>query len=273
VPALPRGSARHTGPATVGNGTDYSAVVTGLISKATGTFTNVSLGITEKGLNGGSGSPVANAFSLQINSQFFSGSPACNGSSNPSNCLAWQQFVYTFDSSTTGSVFMQYWLINFNATCPSGWFAFSTDCFTNSASKNVTRLTAAQLASVKLSGTAAAGGNDSVSMSVGSGTATRVAAKDTKIHLAASWNTTEWGVYGDGGGSAANFGANTSLEAQTALTATSSGAPGCVAEGFTGETNNLTLTTTPTLGSKPSPTIGSKQTNGTTGTASCAVAS
>jgi hypothetical protein len=272
VPA-PSKSARHAGPAAVGDGTDYSAQVSGLISKGTGTFTNVSSGITEKGQIGGTGGQVANAFSLQLNTQFFTGSPACSGSSDPSNCQAWQQFVYTYQNSSIGYIFMQYWLIDYNATCPSGWFTYSTDCYTNSAAKQVTTVTAKQLASVKLSGTAKAGGKDSVSLSVGSGTATLVNSKDSKIHLAKFWNTTEWGVFGDGSGGAANFSANASLEAQTALTASSGNkAPTCVKEGFTGETNNLKLAKTPALGSQPSPTIGSKQTNGTAGTASCATA-
>jgi hypothetical protein len=87
-------------------------------------------------------------------------------------------------------------------------------------------------------------GQDGVSLSVGSGRAASVTNSDTEIHLASSWNTTEWGVYGDGGGSAANFGSGATLEAQTVLTATSSSAPSCVQEGFTGETNNLTLAST-----------------------------
>jgi hypothetical protein len=136
----------------------------------------------------------------------------------------------------------------------------------------VSALTAKQLATVNLSGSAASGGNDAVSLSVGSGRATTVTGKDTVVDLAAHWNTTEWGVFGDGGGSAANFGAGTTLEAQTALTSTSSSAPSCVKEGFTGETNNLNLAATPALGSESSPTMASKQTNGTTGTASCASA-
>jgi hypothetical protein len=271
----PSKSARPGGPATVGDGTDYSAQVSGLISKGTGTFTNVSSGITEKGQIGGTGGQVANALTLQLNTQFFSGSPACSGSSDPSNCLAWQQFVYAFEGcgSSTSCIFMQYWLINYNATCPSGWYTYSTDCYTNSAAKAVATVTAKQLASVKLSGTAKSGGNDGVSLSVGSGQATLVNAKDTKIHLAKFWNTTEWGVFGDGSGGAANFSAGTSLEAQTALTASSGNkAPTCVKEGFTGETNNLKLAKTPALGSEPSPTMASKQTNGSTGTASCATA-
>jgi hypothetical protein len=271
IPAPASGSAPRSAAATVGNGVDYSAKVTGLISKATGSFHHVSTNITEKGKVDNSGSNVANAFSLQLNTQFFSGSPACSGSGTPSKCLAWQQFIYAV--SPGGVVFMQYWLINYNATCPAGWFSFSTDCYTNSNASSVTALTAKELATVKLSGSAASGGNDKVSLSVGSGHATLVTNNDSKLDLAASWNTTEWGVYGDGGGGAAIFGANTTLEAQTSLKATSSSAPTCVKEGFTGETNNLKLASTPALGSEPSPTLGSRQTNGTTGTASCAVAS
>jgi hypothetical protein len=272
VPTAAHRSAAKTGPVTVGDGTDYSAVVSGLITKATGTFTGVSSGISEKGAVDGSGSQVSNSFSLQLNSQFFTGSPACTKSSNPSGCQAWQQFVYTYNGGGTGDLFMQYWLIDYNATCPSGWYTYSTDCYTNSSASQVSEVTAAQLATVHLSGSAASGGNDAVSLSIGSGTATTVTGKDTKIGLASYWNTTEWGVYGDGGGSAADFGSSNTLEAQTALTSSSSSAPSCVKEGFTGETNNLTLAATPALGTQSSPTMGSKQTDGTAGTASCAVA-
>jgi hypothetical protein len=273
VPAPLTRSAKHAGPAAVGDGSDYSAQVSGLISKATGTFQDVSSGITEKGQNGGTGSEVKNGFSLQLNTQFFSGSPACDGSSDPSDCLAWQQFVYTYEDSSIGYIFMQYWLINYDATCPSGWYTYSDDCYTNSNADEVSTVTASELASVQLSGTASSGGNDGVSLSLGSGTATTVTNSDSEIDLASAWNTTEWGVFGDGGGSEAYFGSDTTLEPETALTASSgSSAPSCVSEGFTGETNNLNLAATSALGSESSPTMASKQTNGTTGTASCAVA-
>ena len=134
-------------------------------------------------------------------------------------------------------------------------------------------LTATELATVNLTSSATSGGQDAVSLSVGSGHATSVTNSDSKIDLAAFWNTAEWGVYGDGGGSEANFGSSTTLQAQTGLTATSNSAPTCVQEGFTGETNNLKLASTPALGSEPSPTMASRQTNGSSGTASCAVAS
>lgn len=271
VPKPPTGPAGHAGPDTVGNTTDYSAKVSGQISQATGTFSNVSSGITESGPTDDQGSDIANDFSLQLNTQFFSSSPACSGSSDPSNCQAWQQFVYSYDNTSTSYLYMQYWLINYGATCPSGWIAYGSDCYTNSNAADVGTLTASQLGSVQFSGAATSGGNDSVTMSVGSGQATTVTASDSEIDLASSWNTTEWGVFGNGGGGEANFGSNASLEAVTTLTASSgSSAPTCVSGGYTGETNNLTLTATPSLGSESSPTMASEQTDGTVGTANCA---
>ncbi len=274
APAPPSRSATRPAAAKVGNGHDYSAQVSGLISQATGTFHGVSpKKITEKGKVGNAGSEVANAFSLQLNTQFFSGSPACAGSGDPAKCLAWQQFVYA-KSGGVGEVFMQYWLISYDATCPAGWFTYSSDCYTNSnASTLNSPLTAKDLATLKLSGSATSGGNDEVSLSIGSGQASLVTNNDSELDLASFWNTTEWGVFGDGGGGEAYFGTGTTLKAQTALTATSSSAPTCIEEGFTGETSNLKLASTPALGSEPSPTMASKQTNGTSGTASCAVAS
>jgi hypothetical protein len=260
-------------PSTVGNGVDYSAQVSGTISKATGTFKKVSSNIAEKGQVDATGSKIANAFSLQLNTEFFSGSPACSGSSDPANCLAWQQFVYAYDGCTGGAscIFMQYWLINYDATCPSGWFTYSVDCYTNSSAAAVSTVTAKNLASINFYGSAAKGGQDDVSLSIGSGKATLVTGPDSMVNLAPNWNTTEWGVFGDAGGGEAYFGSNNTVQAQTALKGTSSAAPKCIKEGFTGETNNLKLASTSALGSESSPTMASRQTDGSAGTASCAV--
>jgi hypothetical protein len=171
---------------------------------------------------------------------------------------------------------MQYWLINYNTICPSGWFTSAgsgfIDCYTNSAASTLSggALTAKSLATLSMSGSAKSGGNDQVQL-ISGGHATMATGKDSKVDLAPHWNTTEWGVFGDAGGGSANFGASNTLEAVTKLKATSSSAPTCIKEGFTGETNNLTLAATPALGSESSPTMASKQTNGATGTATCAV--
>ena len=244
-------------------------MVKGKISQATGSFDDVSLRIAETGRVGGLGEQVANTFTLQLNSQFFS-TTACQNSSDPTRCKGWQQFVY---ETSTNSVFMQYWLINYKATCPSGWSTFAGDCYRNSPATVYTpgALTAADLATTQLVGSAVSGGNDEVKISSGaSGQAFDVTSPDTSVNLAASWNTAEFGVFGDGRASAANFSPNTTLEAQTTLASTSTGAPSCVKEGFTGETNNLNLTQSPSIATQPLPAIVSKQSNyGVTG-ASCA---
>src|SRR3954452_15611186 len=85
-------------PQVVGSGTDFSAVVTsGLISTSEGSFD--SMNVTSENVNGN-----ANTYSLQLNSSFFSGSPACSGGSG--SCLAWEQFVY---STNCACAFIQYW--------------------------------------------------------------------------------------------------------------------------------------------------------------------
>lgn len=213
-----------------------------------------------------------------MNSQFFKDPPACTGSSDPADCLGWQQFIYAYSASGSGTpndIFMQYWLIDYDATCPSGWNTYTsdgtTDCYANSPAASVSTITAKELATVKLTGSAKSKGNDAVSVSVGSGKATSVSNSDGETDLASYWNGSEWGVFGDGGGGEAYFGTNTTLEAQTALTTTSSSVK-CVKAGYTGETNNLKLTATPALGSELSPTMATRQTDGTATTPSCATA-
>jgi hypothetical protein len=253
----------------VGNGNDYSAVVTGPITEATGSFADVSPGITEKGQYDGSGPKLANTFSLQLNTQFFSGSPTCSGSSKPSKCLGWQQFVYDTRSDT---VFMQYWLINYSATCPTHWITYQSDCYMNSpASTFPGGLTAADLATARLSGLASLGGTDAVELTNGSQVSS-VSNPDSVLDLAQSWNTTEFGLFGDAGGGQAVFGKKTTLEVETTLSSSSLAAPACVKEGFTGETNNLKLTGTPALGTVATPTMGSEQTNRAAKRVSCATA-
>ena len=272
APEVPFAPASLAAPAnaTVGNATDYSAKVTGTISSATGSFADVSPTITETGQYGGQGAQIANTFSLQLNTEFFLNSPACSGSAVPSNCLAWQQFIYANDSNGN-VVFMQYWLINYNATCPSGWYSYSSDCYTNSQASLFPGgiLTAADLATAQLTGSALPGGNDEVTLTFG-GNGSSVISSDSILGLAPHWNIAEFNVFGDGGSGQANFGANTTLQAQTTLADSSLSAPTCVEEGFTGETNNLSLSNTPTIGTHGLPTIVSEQTNTSPTTPSCA---
>jgi hypothetical protein len=282
APARPAGSVSHAGPATVGNGTDYVAQVSGTINQATGTFPLVSGGIKENGLIDNMGTTkYADAFSLQLNSNYLLNPPACTGSSDPSGCSGWQQFVYTYGTSgaaiSTSSIYMEYWLLDYGATCPSGYghpAGDTVDCYMNSQQSDVPSLTATDLASVAFSGAAAPDGTDEVSMTVGS-QAYAVSASDSVLDLAGNWDQTEWGVYGDANLATADFGSGTTLEAATSLVDTSGAAePACVRaglnDGTTGEKNNLSLATTPSPGSGDLPSVTSLQTNvAGGGTASC----
>ncbi len=276
LPFAPQLPAQGT-PAVVGDGKDYVAQVTGTLSKVTGTFTHVTTGITEKGKIGNAGPNLANAFSLQLNSQFFADPAACSGAAVPSKCEGWQQFVYAFDySGDANYVFMQYWLLYYDATCPAGWHKYVsgsyTFCYANSPATTYGSLPAAALGQTTFVGQAVSGGNDTASLSSPSG-ASSVSNSDSMLDLSAFWNATEWGVFGDAGGGQAKFGADSKLEPVITLQGTSSSAPACAVGGFTGETNNLNFTKTKAIGSESSPTMATTETNGPLKTPSCQVAS
>ena len=220
----------------VGNGNDVSAqVTTGVISVAEGSFDSVTGVTSETGDVNGQPPPVANTFSLQLNSNFFSNSPTCNGASVPANCAAWEQFVF----SNSGYLIMQYWLINYNNTCPAGWYAYSTDCYTNGAnSASIPSQTIANLGNLSLMGEAISGGMDTVVLSTG---ATLYAAQnpDSALYLAQGWTAAEFNIVGDCCGTQAIFNSGASIVVRTSVNNGSSSAAQCLAGGFTGETNNL----------------------------------
>jgi hypothetical protein len=115
APNRPQPPQRGAKPYTVGNGTDWSVQVTsGHIASATGSFVSVT-GLTSETGNGG----AADNYTLQLNSDFFPSS-ACAASPNP-GCRGWEQFVY----SNSGFGFIQYWLIQYNTTCPAGWNSYT----------------------------------------------------------------------------------------------------------------------------------------------------
>jgi YVTN family beta-propeller protein len=156
---------------------------------------------------------------------------------------------------------------------PGRWNSFGGDCWTNSPASvwPGAALTVASLASVNLTGTATAGGNDSVVMTTASGQATAANAAGT-LNLAKAWNGVESGVFGDGGGSEANFSAGTTINVRTAVNNGTELAPTCVLQGYTGETNNLNLVGTPAVAKGLYPAIVSEQSNIVNTAASCATA-
>lgn len=218
-------------PYTVGSAVDFSAVVSGHIKTATGSFDSVN-GVTSE-IN--SGNP--DTYSLQLNSEFFT-SPACAGASNPNNCKGWQQFIY---STTSAAAFIQYWLIDYAAPCPAGWTPLSIHCLKNSVSAMpVPAQPIANLAHLSLTGTASAGGTDTIMVAFPGGNLSAMALDDV-LTLAKGWKLAEFGVFGDGGNSDATFNVGVTMAVRTSVDDGTTSAPMCVLEGFTNETNSLNL--------------------------------
>ncbi|BFI96549.1 MAG: hypothetical protein RSP_20590 [Rhodanobacter sp.] len=227
---------------TVGNGNDYAAVTSNLTSSATGSFPVVT-GVTSE-----TGGSTANSYTLQLNTNVGSSSPAC-GSYGYSSCQVWEQFIYS--SSYVGGVaqvFIQNWMfIPKGARCPrsGGWTSYKTSsyngCYKNSSAVNSVTVPASQLANMKLAGSVVANGNDTVTFTNGS-TVYAVSEPDTTLGVSSVWNQSEFNVVGNGGGSAATFNSGSSVTVNLQVNSNSTNAPTCAANaGTTGETNNLNL--------------------------------
>jgi hypothetical protein len=238
---------------TVGNGNDFVASAVGLITKTLGTFPKVTGVRSETGVGvaafGGGGILGPNEYTLQINTNFTGTTAACRGHNG---CTVWQQFIYAPDFQVQGeaAVFMQYWLINFGSLrCPGGFMSDGAgDCFGNSRAVAAPDVPITALGSLTLSGSAVAGGNDTVVFNDG-GRVFSVSGKDTMLDIAQVWRQSEFNVVGNAGGSEADFNAGSSVTVKIALTDGSAAAPRCVANsGSTGETNNLNLGTCSTAG-------------------------
>jgi hypothetical protein len=231
----PNGPRTGPRPNNIGNGNDISTRASGLlISSARGSFDSVTPNtVTETGLwNGNANSP--NAFTLQINSQFFN-TTVCAGNAG---CQGWQQFIYSQNQCNGPCIFMEYWLINFGPACPAGpWIQVGNSCFFNSASAGASAITAAQLQGTTLTGTASAT-TDTVVLTSPGGNANAIAA-DNVVNLSQSWNTAEWNIFGDCCNAQANFSAGTTVVPRVTLNDGTQQAPTCLATGFTAETNNL----------------------------------
>ncbi len=230
---------------TTGNGNDYVIKSSSLISQTVGSFPTVTGVKSEKGVGvaafGGGGILGPNEYTLQINSSFDQTTAACK---SHSGCTIWQQYVYSPDYSVQGeaAVFIEYWLIGYGSSCPSGWESDGEgDCVKNSAYTSAPDVAITQLGSLKLTGTAKSGGNDTAVFTDGTEAYT-LTAKDSVLDLATAWYESEFNVVGNAGGSEAQFNSGSSVQVKVAVTNGSTATPSCVADaGTTGETNNLNL--------------------------------
>ncbi len=128
-----------------------------LITQTVGSFPSVS-GVTSE-----SGAGGANDYSLQLNTNFNLSTSACSGGA--ATCRVWQQFLYV-----PGTVFIQYWLIGYGAggaSCPGGYTTSGSNCYKNSSGTSAPSVAITGLANLTLTGTAASGGNDTVTFTNG----------------------------------------------------------------------------------------------------------
>lgn len=236
------------GPEVVGNGNDYVAYTPGgLIFWAGGSFLNASAqSVTSVGGNGGVDGP--NEYSLQINTNDKMTTSACDGSTT-FNCHVWQQFVYATDQDCDiwgcdAAVYMQYWLLNYGS-CPSGdWNQFGDDCYVSSNAASAPDFPITDLANLSLHAGVQPGGQDCVVVYDNTGAGWGTCVPDSMLDISSVWNKTEFGIFGDGGGSQAQFSriGGTSFTVLLQVNDGSSAAPTCLANaGTTGETNNLNL--------------------------------
>jgi hypothetical protein len=237
-PARPFLPAVPPGGFVVGNGNDYSAETGTPISTAIGSFPSI------KNLKSETNEGESDTYSLQLNSSYYV-APVCQSAQVASECRAWMQYVY----SNPGGAFMEVWLINYGTNCPSGWGSYATDCYYNSNQVNIPDQDLSVLGDIQVSGSTASGGVDTVKVTT-SQKAYAATMPDSLIDLAGNWNTAEYNLFGDGGGSEAVFGAGTKMEVKVELQDGSTTAPACITDGFTLESNNLGLNRCKTAGGK-----------------------
>lgn len=263
-----------------GTNGDYAALralpLTNVISSATGSFPTVTGVHTESDSISG----VSDAYTLQLNTNNFftttSADPVCPTAVSPNQCRGFQQFIF---ENTNGNVFMEYFLsIPGASMCPPGWGmsapAFPGYLTCTEFSPQAMHLGSqpiTNLQSLSLTGTATAGGNDTVFL----GTASMMAAMNTDsvLNLASSgWVAAEFNIFGACCGSTANFNSNSTITVNTTIHYGGTAAPGCFMKSFTQESNNLNLVGAPVLGTQPSPAIEFIESNKPGGAAACAAA-
>lgn len=237
------------GPDIVGNSADYAAETKGKTFWAGGSFLDVTVG-SEASVGvqayGDQGILGSNEYSLQINTNNGQGTSAC-GHSTTFDCHVWQQYVYATDYDCDvwgcgGAVFIQYWLLDYGQ-CPSGWnqeSSGSSNCYVNSDVVSAPDFPVSDLQNLSLHASASAGGQDCAVVYNNTGDGWGICAGDGVLDISSVWDQTEFGIFGDSGGSQAAFGFGTSFAQLLQVNDGSGAAPKCLSNaGTTGETNNL----------------------------------
>ncbi len=258
IPLLPKSGIV---PEIVGNGDDIAAQApSGIISSAIGSFDTLTNVTSEAGPIGNTGPSISNAYTLQINTEFFT-TTTCATSTNAA-CKGWEQFVFE-NNNVSHRAFIQYWLTDFGTTCPTNFQFFMVgthqDCVQLSNLSGAVPTTAVpitNLGQVSLTGAASAGA-DSITMIIGGTAFSR--AGDNSVNASSGWTIAEFNIFGDGGngsgGGTASFNNTTALVTRTRINFGGNGLPICRATGFTAEKNNLSFGPTAPAGSQPGPAL------------------
>jgi hypothetical protein len=251
-------------PQIVGNGTNMLVQATGTTS-VTGSFPFVSSSATETencmNLPGCQDNGDSNTYTLQLNPNrgFSCSLPA----SDPGSCTGAQQYVYDAESN---AIYIQYWLLDSSltstSTCPNGGgytlyipppgTDYIAGCYRNSPMGALANATphalgvpaVSTLGNVTMTGSAIADGNDELTMT-DAGESVQVTPPQADIGLGGHWTQSEFGVFGDGYGSQAQFNSGTTVNPLMTVVDGQKTAPTCTYGGFTGETNNLSFGTAP----------------------------
>ncbi len=246
-----------TGPTlmTLGNGNHIVAQSPGgPITQAWGTFVNV-FGVTNVSSQiNGLGPQVPNAYTVQLNTNFFNAAGPCATADIPAICMGWTQFMFANDGST-GIVYLEYWLVNYGGIanpCPGGGVLTSGHCRIATPGTPVpfdTPITSMGAANFEMFADATT--SEIIMMTLPSGTYATAAA--SVVDPTGSWIEAEFNVFGYGGGGMATFNVGASAQPKIRINYGGTAAPICSAIGFTGETNNLLFGTPAPLPFGPGP--------------------
>jgi len=221
----------------------FSAATIGI---AEGSFASAS-GITTESESG-----FSNRYSLQLNTNFiaYPRQPSlCSGAKTPTACQGAEQFIFESTGlpwplfQPPGGIYIQYWLKNYENSCPGGWNPDGNDCFKNGFTAGVATVEPiTNLGNLVVRGNVSASG-DSISFTDGSGFLWVASDSGSVLGLYQSWNMAEFNVFGDGNSTQASFGGTVTLVPQIGFTLVggATGSPICNHNGQTLETNNLNL--------------------------------
>jgi hypothetical protein len=114
----------------------------------------------------------------------------------------------------------------------------------------------ANLSNLSLTGIVGAGGD---SLAMYDGSTVYSVTGDNAVNAAAGWTVAEFNVFGPGGnssgGSQASFNSGSSIVPRVRIIYGGTAPPNCVAQGFTGETNNLNFGPAAPMASAPGPAL------------------